>query len=221
MTEEKTPTENFEEYEMYLDGLDIRIFKMSSGEEIIAFVESETKDKIILDNPMKILQTYYAIDRWALESEIEQEKEQLANEYDDIDPDFDEFASRMEVKSERQLKEEQEAASSTHYENDADHQEMQKDYIFAEANRKRIISTEHFVDWTPYAQSSVVTIKSAFVMSEIIPTMFFKHLYLEATNELIDDQDRANREEVEAKSMPEFEGKINVLNFNSEKNMVH
>lgn len=218
MTEEQQ--NDFEEYELYLDSLDIRVFKMSSGEEIIAFVESETKDKIILDNPMKILQTYYAIDRWALESEIEREKEELANEYDDVDPDFDEFASRMEVKSERQLKEEKEE-SSTHYENDADHQEMQKDYIFAEANRKRIISTEHFVDWTPYAQSSIVTIRSAFVMSEIIPTMFFKHLYMEATNELIDDQDRANREEVEMKSAPEFEGKINVLNFNNEKNMVH
>lgn len=217
MTEERQ--NDFEEYEIYLDSLDIRVFKMSSGEEIIAFVESETKDKIILDNPMKILQTYYAIDRWALESEIERAKEALANEYDDVDPDFDEFASRMEVKSERQMKEEKE--SSTHYENDADHQEMQKDYIYTEANRKRIISTEHFVDWTPYAQSSIVTIRSAFVMSEIVPTLFFKHLYMEATNELIEDQDRANREEVEMKSAPEFEGKINVLNFNNEKNMVH
>jgi hypothetical protein len=219
MSEEtENQSTDLENYEMYLDTLDIRIFKLSSGEEIIAFVESETKDKMILDNPMKIVQTYYAIDRWPLESEIAYEKEQLENEFEqEVDPEFEDFANRMEAK----VPDDREKQSQEYYSNDYKHQDMQKDYIYSESNRKRIISTEHFVDWIPYAASSVMTINTQFVMSEILPTTFFKHLYLEATNELMDDQDRSIEENENLKeTSQELEG-MSPITFVNNKNVVH
>jgi len=149
---------------------EMTVLKMINGDEIIGILKSENEHRIELHYPLKILQTYYPIDRWRPKQYI-LEPEDEDEELEDIVLDETQLAL-YELYSKEPENEDIEI-------DDYDFQIQQQEILFDEARRKKLVAFYHLAEWAKNTEnisiykSAIMGISSA---SDVLKMEYIIHI---------------------------------------------
>jgi hypothetical protein len=185
-----------EEIDSYLESirnLDLVVLKLNTNEEVVGVYQGIDDNFLKLFMPIKLLPSYYTIERWRPRDTDEQEIEE--DDFDDDDSimiEDDGMIATAAQKDMFDLFNEPQLHPPVFGQDDYKFQEQQHGILFSQANSKRVISFYHMIDWFQHTDDTIIEINKSSIVSRAAASNDLKHEYMSYLRE------KTKKEEFEA-----------------------
>jgi hypothetical protein len=180
--EETTLSDDIDSYMESIRNLNLVVLKLTTDEEVVGVFEEEDQYSIKLIMPIKLMPTYYTLERWRPPEMNEENEEEF--DTDDLDPEELMMIEENEGpfsgsgKPMYDLFNEQQLHPPIFGQDDYHFQEQQHNILFSAANSKRLVAFYHMIDWFQHTDETLISINRMTVVSKAQASDNLKHEYM-------------------------------------------